>query len=310
MLEGVEQKIEAILKDRMHGAADLAKQAVAIMKLAAASSDARKAESFLREMAGLGTRLIALRPSMSAPICSAIARFFDAISRSSAAAGHVGEVKENAGRAADRLLEQADEMPRLTAVHVSRMIPRRAAVLTHSYSETCLRSLLACAEKEISVFATESRPLCEGRTMAKKLQQGGVEVTLITDAEAGHFMSDVTMVLVGADSVLRDGSVINKVGTYLIALAARDRGVPFHVASDSWKFRIEEGVPELEEKDPEEIVNASSGLRARNIYFDVTPPSLITCIVTEEGTLTPPEVRLRTDKWIDVLRAMRGLAGV
>ncbi|NQT84065.1 translation initiation factor eIF-2B [bacterium] len=308
MSEGIERKLEAIFRDRTHGAAFLAKQSLRAMKLSAVEGEAGEADSFLREMARLGTRIVRLRPSMSAPICNGIVRMFDAISQEARSVRDVRELKEFARRAVDRLLVVSEENVRKTAMHVCRAIPEGATVLTHSYSETCLRALLACEEKGVRVFATESRPLFEGRAMAESLRKGRVQVTLLTDAEAGHFMGDVQVVLVGADTVLMDGSLINKIGTYLLALAARDKDVPFRVACDSWKFRIEGGVPDLEEKSPDEVVDSASGMAARNVYFDLTPPRLITSLVTEVGDMKPEEVGLRSERWKEVLRGMFEMA--
>jgi len=308
MSEDVEQKLGAILRDRTHGAAVLAREALAAMKLATAGSVADERDSFLREMASLGSRLIALRPSMSAPICNGIVRVFDAISQGAKKTRDVRELKEIACGAVDRLRKVTDENLRETVMHVSQAIPERATVLTHSYSETCLRALLACADKGVRVYATESRPLCEGRKMAESLQEGGVNVTLLTDAEAGHFMREMQMVLVGADTVLTNGSLINKMGTYLIAVAARDRALPFRVACDTWKFLIERGVPELEEKGPEEVVEKATEFAVRNIYFDITPARLIASFITEEGAMSPKKVTLRTEKWREVLETMREIA--
>jgi len=307
--EDVDRKLQAILRDRTHGAAFLAREALAAMKLAAAGSEAGEADAFLREISRLGSRIVTLRPSMSAPISNGIVRVFHAISQRGKSTRDLRELKESACRAVDHLLKASEENVRKTIIHVSRAIQEGATVLTHSYSETCLRALLASAEKRVKVFATESRPLLEGRTMAENLQEGGMDVTLLTDVEAGHFMREMQMVLVGADSVLRDGSVINKMGTYLLALAAREKGVPFRVACDSWKFRIEPGAPALEEKSPDEVLDGASRFKVRNVYFDLTPPELITSLVTEDGEMKAEEVGPRGERWGRVLQDMRELGG-
>jgi translation initiation factor 2B subunit (eIF-2B alpha/beta/delta family) len=85
-------------------------------------------------------------------------------------------------------------------------------------------------------------------------------------------------------------------GTYLIALAANDRGVPFHVVCDTWKFRIEGGIPQLEEKSPGEVVPDPETMPARNVYFDTTPARLVTSLITEEGEISPSHVAPRIQK--------------
>lgn len=306
--QGVEAKIQGILHDQEHGAAFLAREALVAMKLAAGESQADSVDSFSREMASLGTRLVRLRPSMSAPICNGVVRVFDAIFQAAGNTEDVRELKQVGCQAAERLLNSSKENVRKTVVEASRVIPVGATVLTHSYSETCLQALGALREKSVKVYVTESRPLFEGRVMAESLRRSGLDVTLLTDAEAGHFMRDVQVVLVGADTVLSDGSVVNKMGTYLIALAAKDKGVPFHVACDSWKFRIEAGAPQLEEKSAAEVIEEGLKIEARNVYFDMTPARLITSILTEDGEVKPSEVSRRSDKWGRVLRRVEELA--
>jgi translation initiation factor 2B subunit (eIF-2B alpha/beta/delta family) len=246
---------------------------------------------------------------MSAPIANAVVRAFEAISKAAGNARSVGDVRDIASKASDRLREVARENIQKTVLHASQAVAEGAAVLTHSYSETCLKALVSCVGKKITVFATESRPLFEGRKMAAGLKKGGVEVTLITDAEAGHFVRECQMVLVGADSVLSDGSVVNKMGTYLIALAAKDSDIPFRVACDSWKFRLEGGVPEPEEKSPQELGSGPSGTALRNVYFDVTPGRLVTSIITEQGARSTADITASASRWRGVLHGMLKIAG-
>jgi translation initiation factor 2B subunit (eIF-2B alpha/beta/delta family) len=100
-------------------------------------------------------------------------------------------------------------------------------------------------------------------------------------------------VLVGADGVLADGSVVNKVGTYALALAARDRSLPFYVACESLKIspRREWGDAEVEEGDPAEVLpDAIDGVTAHNVYFECTPARLVTALITEEGVFRPDQL--------------------
>jgi ribose 1,5-bisphosphate isomerase len=308
MSEHVARELERISQDQEHGAGFLAREALKTMKIAAVECGASGVNLFLREMATLGCRLISLRPSMSAPIANGVVRAFEAITQAAKGEDDLEKVRAMTCEVVDRLLAVAEKNVDRIVKYVAEVVPRNAMVLTHSYSETCLRSLLACSEKGIRVFATESRPLLEGRKMAVSLRQGGIDATLITDAEAGHFMSEVQLVLVGADTVLDDGAVVNKMGTCLIALAATDRKVPFYVACDSWKVRIESGVPHLEEKSAEEVVEKTVAVPARNICFDVTPARLITAIITEDGKLRPKEVVGKGRRWRRVLERMSASA--
>ena len=152
------------------------------------------------------------------------------------------------------------------SLHAADLIQRRSTVLTHSASSTVERALHA-ARRPFRVVVTESRPLGEGARFATRLTGLGFDVQLIPDASICLWLPRVNLVLVGADAVTPSG-VINKVGTRLLALAARDAGVPFHVVCTTDKV-VEEVGPGREE------------------IYEVTPLSLITSIVTEEGACEP-----------------------
>ncbi|MCS7011360.1 MAG: S-methyl-5-thioribose-1-phosphate isomerase, partial [Anaerolineales bacterium] len=162
--------------------------------------------------------------------------------------------------------------------------------------------------KRIHVLVDETRPRLQGaRLTAWELQQYGISYEIITDNMAGFFLSrgQVQKVLFGADRIAANGDVANKIGTYMLALAAHDNGVPvYSVAPTS---TIDLATPDglhipIEERDPQEVLGIQFqgepvvpvGSRARNPAFDVTPSRLITAIVTERGIVWPPfEVNLR-----------------
>ena len=128
-------------------------------------------------------------------------------------------------------------------------------------------------------------------------------MTLITDAEAAIFLPLCDAVVVGADSILAHGEVVNKAGTALLAWAAQGYHVPFYVLCESLKISpqawpgvssdlLHSTLPLLEEKEPEEVLEqALSGVRVRNFYFDCTPFSLITNIISEKGSLDLPSIQ-------------------
>jgi translation initiation factor 2B subunit (eIF-2B alpha/beta/delta family) len=301
----IERKLHEILRDQKHGAAFLAREALNLIRLAAHESRAVEAGAFLKELATLGCRLISLRPSMSSPIANAVVRVFNGISRVAETTYDATAIREATDRIIEDLVAASRQNVNRAAERACQLVPERATILTHSYSETCLRALLACKPKSPRVYATESRPLFEGRKTVVALREAGIDVTLLTDVQAGHFIAKADLVLVGADTVLPDGSVVNKIGTYLIALAANDKGAPFHVVCDTWKFRIESGVFQLEEKSPGEVVADSERIPARNVYFDITPSRLVTSLLTEEGQISPSEVAAKNEKWRGALERMR-----
>lgn len=154
--------------------------------------------------------------------------------------------------------------------------------------------------KRVSVFVTETRPLLQGaRLTTWELVQEGIPVTLITDSMAGYFMqqSQIDCVIVGADRIAANGDVANKIGTYTLAVLARENEIPFYVAApiSSIDFSLGSGdeIP-IEERSPEEVTRiqglpiAPEGVRAANPAFDVTPHRYVTAIITERGIIRTP----------------------
>ncbi len=153
--------------------------------------------------------------------------------------------------------------------------------------------------KKIRVIATETRPVLQGaRLTVWELKKEGIPVTLITDNMVGYVMSKgmVNKVIVGADRILSDGHVINKIGTYMIALCAKRHGIPFYVAAPTSTIDVETTVDRvvIEHRDPNEVRYVMGKLitvedvEVLNPAFDVTPPDLVSAIITEKGVIYPP----------------------
>jgi len=154
--------------------------------------------------------------------------------------------------------------------------------------------------KKFNVFATETRPLLQGaRLTAWELLQEGIPVTLITDSTAGCFMQQnkIDCIVVGADRIAANGDVANKIGTYTLAVLAKENRVPFYVAAPTSTIDLSlssgDKIP-IEERDPEEVTCiqgvriAPEGVRAANPAFDVTPHRYVTAIITERGIVREP----------------------
>ncbi|MBC8273516.1 MAG: S-methyl-5-thioribose-1-phosphate isomerase, partial [Chloroflexi bacterium] len=145
-----------------------------------------------------------------------------------------------------------------------------------------------------------TRPLLQGaRLTAWELMQENIPVTLITDSMAGYFMSRgrVNCVIVGADRIAANGDTANKIGTYTLAVLAKENGIPFYVAAptSTIDLTLKSGaeIP-IEERNPEEVTSISGirlapkGVTAANPAFDVTPNKYITAIITEKGIIKEP----------------------
>ena len=190
------------------------------------------------------------------------------------------------------------------------LIPEGASLLTHCNAGalatagygTALGVIRSAARmgKVKGVFVDETRPYLQGtRLTAWELTREGIPTTLIADNMAGHLMSQglVTAVVVGADRIAANGDVANKIGTYTVAVLARENGVPFYVAAPLSTFDLKtpsgDTIP-IEERSPEEVTHhggrllAPSGVRVRNPAFDITPARYVTAIVCERGVALPP----------------------
>jgi len=163
--------------------------------------------------------------------------------------------------------------------------------MTHSYSSTVLQVL--GHSQGIEVICPESRPLAEGLRTAKALGAKGIRVRLVADFAALSLVGESDLVMVGADAITPDG-VVNKVGTYGLALAAREKAVPFYVLAGREKFLPAplSRALRIEKKNPKEITQETiPNVVVENRYFDFTPLDLITGVVTQAGVIAGDEVR-------------------
>jgi methylthioribose-1-phosphate isomerase len=222
----------------------------------------------------------------------------------------VAAAKQALRQLADEMAEEDIAANRRMGAFGLDLVPTGANVLTHCNAGalatvdygTALGVVRAAHEagRNIHVYVDETRPFLQGaRLTAWELTQLGVPMTLITDNMAGHFMSrgKVDLVVVGADRIAANGDVANKIGTYSLAVLARENGVPFYVAAptSTIDLSIESGkdIP-IEERSSAEVVQvlseriAPEGVTAAHPAFDVTPARLVTAIVTERGVLRSP----------------------
>ncbi len=153
--------------------------------------------------------------------------------------------------------------------------------------------------KRFQVIALETRPVLQGaRITAFELSRAGIPVKVIVDGAAGFVMREygVDLVITGADRVLADGTVFNKIGTYTLSVLAKEHGVPFYVAAPTSTFDLRSSRSDvrIEMRDPKEVKEirgvkiAPDDVEALNPAFDVTPPENVTGIITEKGILKPP----------------------
>ena len=282
----------ALVDDRVSGASQLARQALdcLIEYTGICAEGERDAKNVRRLLIDFAEQLQYARPSM-APIYNMLQRWIDRVD--ALRTRDVEELRHEAASVAQTLADQSLQAVERAAGRAAELIEADTTVLTHSLSSTVTETFRKLADRDVKAIVTEGRPGFEGRQQALYLDQAGVRVTLITDAQMGHFAQFADVVLVGADTLLSDGSVINKMGTSLLALAAREHGVPFYVCCESFKeIPFSARTVELEEADPAEI-DAPRGrnITPSNVYFDVTPARFITAWITDEQVRYADEPR-------------------
>jgi methylthioribose-1-phosphate isomerase len=232
-----------------------------------------------------------------------------AAARSSAQAG-VSGIAQDLVSEAQRIADEDVEINRRMGAHGATLIEDGFNILTHCNAGalatvdygTALAVVRSAHEqgKRIHVWVDETRPRLQGAQLtAWELMQAGVPMTLIADNVAGHLLRTgrVDLVLVGSDRTASNGDVANKIGTYKLAVLARENGIPFYavVPTSTIDLSLQSGddIP-IEERDAAEVTHvrdcqvAPDGVRVLNIAFDVTPHRYVTGIVTENGIAYPP----------------------
>lgn len=262
-------------------------------------------ESFFRQMENVCEVMARTRPTA--------VNLFWAIERMKRVASEhhdrpLDELREILKAEAIRIEQEDLELCKAIGRHGSALIPEGATVLTHCNAGglatagygTALGVIRAAHEagKKIQVFADETRPWLQGaRLTAWELMKDGIPVTLISDNMAGFFMKrgEITCCVVGADRIAANGDTANKIGTYSVAVLARENNIPFYVAAPTTTLdlSLENGdqIP-IEERHSREVTHlngfpvAPEGIRVRNPAFDVTPARYISAIITEQGVVS------------------------
>ena len=224
--------------------------------------------------------------------------------------GSPAEIAERVLAEAHAIRDEDERMCRLIGEHGAALIEGGARVLTHCNAGglattgygTALAPIRTAHERgmELHVLVDETRPFLQGsRLTAWELREAEIPLTLITDNMAAHFMGrgEVDCVIVGADRIVANGDVANKIGTYGLAVLARAHAIPFYVAAPTSTIDMSlssgEQIP-IEQRDPAEVTHvgdrllAPEGVQAAHPAFDVTPHHLITAIITECGVVEPP----------------------
>lgn len=195
-----------------------------------------------------------------------------------------------------RFAETSKRARATIAEHGERFISPGCTVLVHGHSRVVLSVLrkAAASSRQFNVFVTEGRPDETGLSMARALEELKVPVTVILDSAMGYIMDQVDMVMVGAEGVVESGGIINKLGTYTLALVAKAHGVPFYVAAESYKFTrlfpLAQRDLVMDKKGIAMSPLLPSSVQVVNPSTDFTPPKYVSLLFTDLGVLTPAAV--------------------
>ncbi|MFC6955296.1 ribose 1,5-bisphosphate isomerase [Halorubellus litoreus] len=301
IVPAVHDTAEDIASMEIRGAATIADAAAGALATQAEASTAETPEAFEAELKAAARRLYETRPTaVSLPNALRFVLW-------DMEGGSVDALRESvAESAAGFQTDLAEAQDRLGRIGANRLRDGDV-VMTHCHSTDALSCVKAALDqgKDISAVVKETRPRKQGHITAEQLREWGVPVTLVVDNAARRYLERVDHVLVGADSIAADGSVINKIGTSGLAVNARDRGVPIMVAAQTIKLHpgtLTGHTVEIENRDESEVLEDAerdritggdpddADLVVENPAFDVTPPRYVDAIVTERGQFPPESI--------------------
>ncbi len=290
-----DEKIKKIMRDikaiRIQGARNVAVAGAKILMMKAEQSGARSSRALLLELREVSKEVMGLRPTEPALRFGQELIILKAASRKDLGADelrkYIVQVCRNYIFETRRVLEKI-------ALYGSRAIVSGDVVMTHCHSH-CVIEIFRAAKrqgKDFTVIVTETRPLYQGTITARELVREKVDVVYCIDSASAAVMAKATKVLVGADAITAEGAIVNKIGTYQIAIEAKEYKVPFIVACGTHKYdsRTALGFPEpIEQRAVREVLDPTKirGAKIINPAFDVTPKEYIHEIITETGVYSP-----------------------
>lgn len=310
-LAGYQDVALAIKEMRIRGAPAIGVAAGYGIALGAQDIKTTDEDNFLNQLNQVMQTLATTRPTA--------VNLFQAINRMrkiTAIGGNIPEIKEALINEAKQIHQEEIEATKRLSQLGAELIQDGFTILTHCNAGslatagygTALGVIKTAKEqgKRVSVIVTETRPLLQGaRLTTWELKQEDIPVTLITDSMAGYFMhqNKIDCVIVGADRIAANGDVANKIGTYTLAVLAKENDIPFYVAAPTSTIDLSlpsgDKIP-IEERVPDEVTHiqgiriAPKGINVANPAFDVTPHNYITTIITEKGIIREPYIeRLR-----------------
>jgi len=286
-IQNIQNLLRELREDNTSGANELIDKALEIIKLQfTLKKDPR--EDIKEEILILLKQIIDTRPSM-APLINAIGYLMhdlEVINK------NVLEERMNQFYFDREKRRETLELIFHTFLEDNKKVPLKIMLI--SYSSTIINLLLKSKQFNLEIFVLESRPLLEGQRVAEILSPH-FKTHLIIDAAMGTYIDKIDLVLIGADSVLIDGSIVNKIGTFPLALLANTKNINLYVVCDSYKYNLKSHYGYsilIAEKPIKEVYNkeiTNKFLVVHNYYFDITPAEYISGIISDLGVLNSKE---------------------
>ncbi len=293
---------QEIIHDNLSGSQDLTTKAGRLVLRLLQEKKHSPSEELNRDVLEIGSKLLRAQPAMAS-----LFNLFNRILSDLNKAPHGPAAAKDLHHATESYIREMKEHNRSISAHLFHRVRTKDTILIYSSSRSVTEALFHCWKngKRFSVICNESRPNGEGTLLARRLATQGIPTSLTTDALALSLMTAppgskkrVSLALVGADSVSLRG-LTNKAGTHPLAIVAKHCSVPFYALAGSEKF-LPSNYPidkAIQDKPPEEILaHPPKGLKIINRYFDITPLSYLTAVITEKGPLTPLEIKKHLKK--------------
>ncbi|MGA9047892.1 MAG: hypothetical protein WB588_02765 [Dehalococcoidia bacterium] len=278
MKASIRKAVNAIGRDREHGAGWLTTQSLEALKAACLESDARTAAKFLSQVGDVVDALIQIRPGMVS-IANYALKFKDGLAASESKVKVLEKLKKNGVDITDRLIKHREKSAASAARQAAKLIGRRTIILTCSYSSSVCSALELARRKgvDFKVLAVESLhgKISYGRLTAGRLEKAGIVCRIVPDSQVRWHVARADTVLIGADSVSLQGWLINGSPTLEVAEIAARRAIPVYSICEKAKFDVRGFI---------------TGMRRPEPGFDMVPLDLVTAFITESGLLKPDDI--------------------
>ena len=289
----VDSTVEAIKSMQIHGAGRIARAGASALSDFAESYPGNDMDAFRRDLAQAKEKILDSRPT-AVSLWNGVHAAIKGADACATVADAKAKIVANVKRFEESSLNAVKKIGEIGA----KRIQDGDIILTHCNSDAAL-SVIETAHrqgKKFRVYATETRPWRQGIVTVNRLAKAGIDVTLIVDSAVRSVMKFVTKVFVGADTITSHGTLVNKVGTSQVALAANESRVQFYVCSETYKFSpmtLFGDLVTIEERDHAEVIwdaKLEPSVKIFNPVFDSTPSKYIDAIITEVGMISPGSV--------------------